>query len=156
MQFHPDPPPLEQPPPRERPLWGRLLLLCAAVTALATRSPWLRVKFERLFGEHSGPPAWQTTAGFTCLCTSLMVAMMMLVESGTPASRQAVRPGSLLLVGIALLTLVFAGLQGPGTIRGVTAEWNGWFYTACISLPVLSFVCLQRWAATRSGSQLPG
>ena len=153
MQFHPDPPPLAPPPSRESPLWGRLLLLSAAVTALATRWPWLRVKFERLFGEHSGPPGWQTTVGFTCLCTSLMVAMMTLVESGTPASRQAVRPGSLLLVGIALVTLVFSGLQGPGTLGSVSADWTGWFYTACISLPVLSLACLQRWTAMKPGSQ---
>lgn len=155
MQFLPDPAPPDPPPSRERRLWTFVLFAAAAATALATRWPWLRVKFEQLFATQGhahglGPPGWQSTAGFTCLCTSLLVAVMALAESGSPTSRQAVRPGSLLVAIIALLTLLFEGLQGPGTLRGVTAAWTGWYYVACVSLPILAGTCLLRWSATRS------
>jgi len=151
MQFLPDPGPPAPLPARDRPVWRYLLFGSVLLTVLATRWPWIRVKFESLFGQHSGPPAWESTAGFTCLCTSLMVAVMALAESGTPSSREAVRPGSLLIAVLALCTLVAAVLQGPGTLRSVSAVWTVWFYVACVSLPVLSFVCLRRWAAMRAG-----
>ena len=149
MRFLPEPDPPESSPGREAPVWVIVLFASAVVTSLATRWPWIQVKFERLFGSHSGPPAWQSTVGFTCLSTSLMVAVMALAESGTPSSRHAVRPGSLLLAVLALATLVASGFAGPGTFGNVSAAWTPWFYVACVSLPVLSFVCLRRWAMLR-------
>ena len=145
MRFLPTPEGPDPRPAREGPLWGRLLFLAAALTVVATRAPWLRVKFERLFGAHSGPPGWESPAGFTCLCTSMMVAMMALIESGTRESQQAVRPGSLLLTGIALLTLLLAAVQGPGDLRSVSASWTGWFYLACASTPLLCYATFVRW-----------
>jgi hypothetical protein len=145
MRFLPDPDPPAPQPGKEAPIWAIVLFASAVITGLATRWPWICVKFERLFGSHSGPPAWQSTVGFTCLCTSLMVAVMALAESGTPASRQAVRPGSLLLALLALATLVAAGFAGPGNVGNVSGAWTSWFYVACTSLPVLAFVCLRRW-----------
>jgi hypothetical protein len=59
-------------PKRLRPL----LLLTAALVALASLRPWLQVQFGRLFGHHDGPPGWHSSAGFTCLCTSLLVAVL--------------------------------------------------------------------------------
>jgi hypothetical protein len=154
LRFLPEPAPPDPLPSRERRLWTFLLFAAAAVTAIATRWPWLRVKFERLFAVHAqgsglGPPGWQSTAGFTCLCTSLLVAVMALAETGSPTSRQAVRPGSLLLAGIALVALLFDGLQGPGSLRGVSAVWTGWYYVAWVSLPILVSTCLLRWAVLR-------
>lgn len=149
MRFLPEPDPPSPLPSREAPVWAIVLFCSAVLTALATRWPWICVKFENLFGRHSGPPGWQSTAGFTCLCTSLMVAVLALAESGTPSSRLAVRPGSLLIAVLALLTLLASGFSGPGTVGGVSAAWTPWFYIACISLPVLSYVCLRRWAVVR-------
>jgi hypothetical protein len=145
MQFLPDPGSPATKPPRDARIWQLALFASAAATVFATRWPWIRVKFERLFGSYSGPPAWQSTVGFTCLCTSLMVAVMALAESGTPTSRQAVRPGSLLLACVALLTLTASALQGPGNLRSVSAAWTPWFYVASASLPLLFAACLQRW-----------
>lgn len=149
MQFAADPSPPPERPPRDGRGWQLLLFASAAATVLATRWPWVRVKFERLFGNYSGPPAWQSTVGFTCLCTSLMVAVMALAESGTPSSRNAVRPGSLLLACVALMTLVASVLQGPGELRSVSATWTEWFYLAAIGLPLLFAACLQRWRNSR-------
>lgn len=149
MRYLPTPPPPDPVPFREHRLWTGLLLGSAAVTVLATRWPWLRVKFERLFQDGGAPAAWQSTAGFTCLASSLMIAVMALVESGSETSRQAVRPGSLMLAGIALLTLAATLVAGPGELRGVTATWTPWFYVACGSLPILTMVCLRRYANLR-------
>lgn len=149
MRFLPDPVPPDPPPLREAPWWTLLLFAGALLTVLATRWPWLCVKFESLFGVHVGPPAWQSTAGFTCLVTSLMIAVMALAESGTAASRLAVRPGSLLLAAIALVVLLVSCVQGPGTLRSVSAAWTPWFYLACASLPLLALACLRRWAVLR-------
>lgn len=145
MHFLPTPEGPAPAPVREPRWWGRLLLVAAALTVVATRAPWLQVKFERLFGAHSGPPGWETPAGFTCLCTSMMVAMMALVESGSRESQLAVRPGSLMLTAIALLTLALAAVQGPGDLRSVSASWTGWFYLACATTPLLCYASFVRW-----------
>lgn len=154
MRFLPDPAPPDPLPRRERRLLTFVLFAAALGTALATRWPWLRVKFERLFTAHGpqglGPPGWQSTTGFTCLCASLLIAVMALAETGSSTSRQAVRPGSLLVAAIALLTLLFDGLQGPGSLRGVTAAWTGWYYLACVAVLLLAVACLLRWNAMRT------
>ncbi|MBM4060768.1 MAG: hypothetical protein FJ265_06700 [Planctomycetes bacterium] len=150
MRFLGDPEPMPAAPPRERRLWVLVLLASALATAVATRWPWVRVKFERLFQAHLGPPGWQSTVGFTCLSTSLFVAVMALVETTSPGSKHAVRPGSLMLCCIALAMLGFAVLEGPGDLGGVSAAWTPWFYVACVGLPVLCLVCLRRWAGVRS------
>lgn len=107
-------------------------------------APWTVVAFERLWGAHSGPPGWQSSAGFTCLWTSLLVAVMTLAETSTPSSRQAVRPASLLLSVIALSTLLGTALAGPGLLRGVSATWTWCFYVTCVSLPLLALACTCR------------
>ena len=153
MRFLPEPDPPDPLPGKEAPIWVIVLFASAFITCVATRWPWISVKFENLFGSQDLPPAWQSTVGFTCLSTSLMVAVMTLAESGTRASQQAVRPGSLLLVMVALATLVAAGFAGPGSVGSFSAAWTAWFYVACISLPLLSFVCLRRWVVLRRSSR---
>lgn len=150
MQFLPSPEPDPPPPAPERRWWLPALIASAVVAALATRWPWIRVEFENLFNRHHGPPGWHTTAGFTCLCTAALVTVMALAETRTPSSRQAVRPGSVMLVALATATLMFELLAGPGTLRGVSATWTPWFFVACAAVPVLLLTCLQRWRALRA------
>ena len=152
MHFLPTPEP-NRPPPGDRRWWLPVLFASAIVGAAVTRWPWIQVKFERLFGGHVGPPGWQTTAGFTCLCTSALVAVLALAETRTPSSKQAVRPGSVMLVSLATLALLFDVLSGPGTLRGVSAEWTIQFYIACFALPLLLISCLLRWRAMHYSPQ---
>jgi hypothetical protein len=143
--FAPDPAPR---PHREPPrAWRRLLLASAGAAAVATALPWVRVEFERLFGRLHGPPGWHSPAGFTCLCTCLLVALMALAETNADATRQAVRPASLMLVAVSAAVLLREWLEGPGTLRGVSATWTIAFWLVAVSVPVLLAVCFARWAA---------
>ncbi len=141
--------PAALPEPRH---WRLPLFASAAAAAFAATQPWIRVRFERLFGEHFGSPAWQSTAGFTCLCTAALVAVMTLAETRSRTTQDAVRPGSLLLAGVATLALLYQTCAGPGTLRGVTASWTYAFWLAAAGVPALLFVCAARAlppAATR-------
>ncbi|MCA8950949.1 MAG: hypothetical protein KDE27_15705 [Planctomycetes bacterium] len=149
MQFLPAPNPDRRPAARERWPWGPLLFVSAATAVLATRWPWITVAFQRLWGNHDGPPGWESTAGFTCLCTSALVAIMALAETRTPSSQQAVRPGSLMLAALATAMLAFELSTGPGTLRGVSARWTGPFWVACAALPVLLLCCAMRFRALK-------
>lgn len=126
-------------------MWGWLLFASAAAAAACSLLPWIRVRFESLFGSHQGPPGWHTQAGFTCLCTSALVVVMAMAENGTPTSQRAVRPGSLMLVGITTLVLAIEWNDGPGHLRGVTAAWTGWFYVLLATVPLLLTACTRRW-----------
>jgi hypothetical protein len=147
MHFASPPPPRPQ---RDPGLRLGFLLLCAGVAALATRWPWSCVRFERLFGAHFGPPGWQSSAGFTCLMTSLMVGALALAESGSPSSRRAVRPGSLLLAAVACAALAATAWRGPGSLGGVTAAWTIWFFVGAIGMVALFVLCMRRWVALRA------
>lgn len=140
-------------PPGNRPARHRgplaLLFACAATAALSTRWPWVKVQFENLWGRVHGVPAWQSTTGFTCLCTSLLIGVMALAETGTHESQRAVRPGSLMLVAFALMMLAFEWVSGPGDLQGVTAARTSWFYAASIAVPLLFVVCLSRFRSLR-------
>jgi hypothetical protein len=145
MQFRPEPELPPPPPPAERALWSRLLYGSAAGAALATRWPWQQVKFERLFGEAQGHPAWQSTAGGTCLATSLLLLVLAVAETDNMTSRRAVRPSSLLLATLALGSFLLAVVQGPGSVRGTTAVWTAWFWLEALCLPLLWLACFARW-----------
>lgn len=148
MKFRQEPEP-QRPASPDRRWWLPALFAAAAVTALAVRWPWAEVRFDRLFGQFTGPPGWQTTAGFTCLCSGMLVAVMALAETRTPDSRQAVRPGSVMLMGLAALFLAYEFLAGPGTLRGVTAIRTPWFWVVCTSVPLLLVVTTERLRALR-------
>jgi hypothetical protein len=145
LAFQPAPEPT---PPRGEPQpWRGALFASAVVIAVATTLPWVEVAFERLFGALAGPPGWRSPAGFTCLCTCLLVAIMALAETGARATHTAARPASLMLVAVAAAALGFEGLDGPGTLGGLTAKWTAAFWTVAASVPVLLAVCFARWAA---------
>lgn len=147
MPLFADPPKPLPRAPKDRPFWRRVLFASAAITALAAMRPWTKVEFVRLFGELFGPPAWQSTAGFTCLCTSALVAVMALAETHTQSARQAVRPASLLLAGVMTLALALHVAKGPGSLRGVSAAWTFSLYiSGCTSVLVLA-ACAIRYAA---------
>lgn len=135
------------PPRRERPLWRGVLYVSAAGACLAAMRPWTRIRFPLLHDVHHdpfGPPAWQSTVGFTCLCTAALVAVMTLGETRTPATQQSVRPASLLLVSLALLSLLFDWQRGPADLRGVSAVWTWAYYAALVCLPTLWTACWMR------------
>ncbi|MGK0205834.1 MAG: hypothetical protein ACI89X_002792 [Planctomycetota bacterium] len=133
---------------KERPFWRRLLFAAAAGTVIAATRPWTRVEFTTLFGEVFGPPAWQsTTAGFTCLCTSALLAVMALAESQTRSARDAVRPASLLLAVIMTLAVVMYIARGPGTLRGVSATWTLSLYIGVATSLMVLAACAVRFAA---------
>lgn len=152
MQFlsNPGGPGPAQQPAHEHRAWRWALFACAAIGTVCTTQPWIRVQFDRLFGDHVGPAGWQSSAGFTCFCTCLLVPVLALAETDTPSARTAVRPGSLLLVLISTLVLMLEWWNGPGWLRGVSAAWTSWFYLLLLSLPMLLVTCVRRWAVTRA------
>lgn len=135
-------------PPRRQPSaggrWRRTLYASAALAAFATTQPWIAVRFERLFGAHFGPPGWQSSAGFTCLCSCLLVAMMAMAETKARATQDATRPASVLLIGFSALALGYEWRAGPGLLRGVTATWTIAWWLLALSVPTLLAVCLLR------------
>jgi len=133
---------------RERPFWRTVLFVTAVATTISATLPWTRVEFVRLFGEVFGPPAWQdSSAGFTCLCTSALVFVMALAETQTRTARQAVRPASLLLAAIMTLALMLHLVRGPGTLRGVGAMWTISLYIGALASLALFAACAVRFAA---------
>ena len=133
---------------RERPFWRTLLFVAPKAAALAAMRPWVEVEFVRLFGELSGPPGWNYSAGFTCLCTSALIFVMTLVETQTQSARQAVRPASMLLAVVMTLALALHLLRGPGMLRGVSATWTITFYAALAAALAVLAACAARFAAT--------
>lgn len=121
------------------------LFASAAVAAFATMHPWVRVRFDRLFGEHWGPPGWQSSAGFTCLTTCALVVIMTMAETTAKLTHQAVRPGSAMLVIVCTLTMLLQWWDGPGHLRGVTASWTFAFWATIAATPALLAACLLRW-----------
>ena len=151
MQFADPKQPNDSPPGsalREKPFWRRLLLVAATATVIAATRPWTRVEFTTLFGEIFGPPAWQSTsAGFTCLCTSALLAVMALIETRTRTTRQAVRPASLILAVIMVLAVVMYIARGPGMLRGVSATWTLSLYIGTITSMLVLVACALRFAS---------
>jgi hypothetical protein len=137
-------PPSSPVPSTDSPRWRGLLMLSAVIGALATMQPWIRVRFDQLFGEHDGPPGWQSSAGFTCLCSCALVMVMTLAETSTRTTQQAVRPACTLLVAISTLAVGFEMWQGPGMFRGVTAMWTWAFWLAGAAIAALLVSCLVR------------
>lgn len=131
--------------PRERPLWRGVLFVAATAGVLAATQPWVRVRFERLFGEVFGPPAWQSSAGFTCLCTCALVAVMALAETQTRTTQRAVRPASLLLAGVMALAVLLHIARGPGMLRGVSAAWTASVYLGGVASLGLLAACTMRF-----------
>jgi hypothetical protein len=145
LAFLPAPEPT---PPRGEPQpWRGFLFASAAVAALATAWPWVRVEFERLFGAFAGPPGWRSSAGFTCLCTCALVALMAIAETQARSTHHAARPASLLLVAVCAAAIALEWWDGPGTLGGVSATWTWAFWMVAASVPVLLAVCFARWAA---------
>lgn len=155
-RFAPDPdgPPLRAGDPAR---WRRVLLAAAAVAAAATMLPWSRVRdvLARLFGAHDGPPGWQSSAGFTCLCTCALVVILALAETPARATLRAARPASLMLVAVTAVALLLEGWSGPGELRGLAAERTPGFWLAALGVPVLLLACLLRWLATDAAA-VPG
>lgn len=157
----------ESPPPeainrfsrRENPFWRVLLILAAIATVVAATQPWTQVKFVIQFGEVYAQPAWQaTTAGFTCLCTPALIAVITLIETRTRTAREAVRPASMILAVIMSLSLAIHILRGPGTLRGVGATWTLSLFLAAASCGTLLIACAIRLSAikTKVPKQEPG
>ncbi len=136
--------------------WRAWLLGSAAVAALATAQPWVQVRFERLFGAYFGPPGWRSSAGFTCLCTCLLVAIITLAETPARTTHQAARPASLMLVAVSAAAIALELWSGPGMLGGVTARWTVAFWLVVASVPVLLAACFARWARTASGYSSSG
>jgi len=149
----PKPPPRH--PFREHPFWRQVLFVAAAITALAAMRPWIEVQFTSMFGEYSGPPGWQSSAGFTCLCTSALIAVMALAETQTMSARQAVRPASFLLAVVMTLSLALHLIRGPGDLRGATATWTYSFYVGASTALTVLAACAVRFAATSPKTNRP-
>ena len=144
MLFHPGFDPLPE-RANEHPAWRWLLLATASLGVLCSVSPWIRVRFSRLWGDHDGPPGWESSAGFTCLCSCALLVMLVFVETDTNSSRLAARPASLLLAALATLAIAFEWYAGPGTLRGVSASWTAWFYLLLAGIPLLCLSSARRW-----------
>ena len=161
LQFTESPPPddLHRFRRRENQFWRMLLMLAAIVSIVAATQPWTRVEFVIQFGEVYAQPAWQaTTAGFTCLCTPALIAVITLVETRTRTARQAVRPASMILAVIMSLSLAAHILRGPGTLRGVGAIWTPSLMVNAASCLALLLACATRLSTikTKNSQQGPG
>lgn len=143
LAFAPAPRPPRPPAPGGT-FGRRVVLVSATAAALATTQPWIAVQFERLFGAHPGPPGWQSNAGFTCLCTCLLVAMLAVAETRAKSTQEATRPASAFLTALCALALAVEWGAGPGQLRGVTATWTAAFWLALTSVPALLVACLAR------------
>ncbi len=154
LAFLPAPDPLP-PPADDGRGWRPVLLVSATLAAFATMRPWVRVQFPQLFGHHVGPPGWQSSAGFTCLCTCALVGMLALAETDSLETHQAVRPASVLLVAISALAFALEWGDGPGHLRGVSAVWTWAFWLTATSLPLLLLACAQRCRALQSRRRMP-
>lgn len=155
LAFLPTPDPMPQPAPASG-RWRGVLLVSTALGAFATTQPWIQVQFARLFGPLQGPPGWQSSAGFTCLCTYLLVATMTLAETSAKVTHQAVRPASLLLVAVSTVALALECWEGPGHLRGVTACWTYAFWLLAGCVPALLMACTLRCAELPSRSARDG
>ncbi|HEX6813904.1 MAG TPA: hypothetical protein VF384_19940 [Planctomycetota bacterium] len=149
MRFLPEPESVPFGPAPEHHAWRWLLYASAAAAAFAATLPWVCVRFPRLYGEVLGPPGWQTSAGFTCFCTCLLVCVLTMAETPTVTARTAVRPGSLLIVAVAAFSILLTMWDGPGWVRGATARWTWAFVLAAVCVPMLLVACFVRWAAMR-------
>jgi phosphatidylserine synthase len=143
LAFAPTPSPPRRPAP-DGAFWRRVLLASAAAAAVATTQPWVAVQFGRLFGHHLGPPGWQSNAGFTCLCTCLLVAMLAVAETRAKSTQEASRPASAFLTALCAIALAVEWGAGPGQLRGVSATWTAAFWLAAVSVPALLIACLAR------------
>ena len=141
---------------RESGFWRGVIYVAAAVGALAAIQPWIRVRFVRLFGEVFGPPAWQSSVGFTCLCTCALVAVMALAETQTRTAQKAVRPASLMLAVVMSLALALHVLKGPGSLRGVTATWTVSMYFGLAGAGAVLLACVMRFRRYRRGPSAHG
>ena len=130
-------------------VWTTILLVATGAGVAAASRPWIQVRFERLFGEVFGPPAWQTSAGFTCLCTCALVGVMALAETRTRAARQAVRPASLLLAAVMAVVVAGHALAGPGMLRGVSAAWTISAYVGGVATLAVLAACAARYREHR-------
>jgi hypothetical protein len=147
MRFATSPEATPPPPPQETTVWRHGLIVASLVGVLCTARPWTEVRFARLFGELDGPPAWQSTTGFTCFATFALVLVVTLVETTHRRSHDAVRPASLLLAAVAALALGSAWLAGPGQLRGVSASWTPWFHGGCAAMLGVLGLAVVRWRA---------
>ena len=130
--------------PPDRRTWRILLYVAAGFAVLSALQPWIRVHYIRLIGEMFGPPGWQSTPGFTLLCTSALLCVITMSETASARVTQAARPASAMLAGVMSLTLVLHVLQGPGRIRDVPATWTQSFYVGVTAGLLLLAVCLVR------------
>ncbi len=113
---------------------GLLLVGCCALTVLTAAFPWSRVDAAWWFGDFQAPIAVHTTAGFTCLMTCVLTALLVLSEGRTAAAREAVRTGCLLLTSAAATVLLWRLWEGPGYLRGAPTVHSGWFVVAAVAV----------------------
>jgi hypothetical protein len=130
---------------KARSRWRRPLLVAAIAVALGSLQPWIQVQFERLFGSGFGPPAWQSSAGFTCLCSSALVALLALAETNARETQRAARPASLLLVVVSCSSFLWHAASGPGSLRGVSARFTLAFWLTASALLPLLLATTVRW-----------
>jgi hypothetical protein len=144
MNFAPGGPGRREPAPTSAPRSAGLLLGCCALAAAATAFPWIRVRLSSLWGDFSGPIGMHTNAGFTCVTTCLLTALLVLAEGRTAPAREAVRTGCLLLMAAAGCTLAWRLWDGPGSLRGATAAHTGWFFLSAIAVAAGIVACRLR------------
>lgn len=124
---------------------GQLLqILCCAVTICLGMAPWSEVAFPRLWGEHDGPSGWRTTDGAISSIVALMVLALTLVERISPSGREAVRPGILLVSWLGVLAMGRRLIEGPGSIRSVTAANTLAFWLALAGTVAVAVVATRR------------
>jgi hypothetical protein len=120
-----------------------LLMLCCGVTTAAATGHWTEVAFPRVWGEGFGPRGFQTVEGVVACMVAVMVLALLLIESRTRASQEAVRPGILFTSWIGAGAMAWRLWTGPGSVRGVTAAATPVFYLAAAAS--LAIAAISTW-----------
>jgi hypothetical protein len=141
------------PPPATHGKGHLLQVLCCAVTVGLGAAPWTEVAVPSLWGQHNGPCGWRTTDGAISSIVALMVLALTLVERISPAGREAVRPGILLVSWIGVLAMGRSVIEGPGSIRSVTAAHTPAFWLAAAGTVAVAVVASRRLRMRRVPQQ---
>jgi len=131
--------------PRASPFGRGLLLLGSGLSLLAASQPWTRVAFPRLWGAGDGPRGYDTVGGMTCSITCALVVVTALFGDRSPATRQAVAPGALLLSWLAVSAMALQCWHGAGSLRGGTAEFTAAFALGFAGAVLAALACTWRW-----------
>ena len=129
---------------------GKALITACGVAIVACSFPWSEVAVPSLWGEGPGPRGLHTTAGFTCLITCVLCAMLTAFEGASAQTREASRTACVTVMAIAAIAIAQRILRGAGALHGFTAVHTHWFWWAVIAVTIGTGFGWTRFRARRT------